>query len=169
MAGIVRHENAQQTFPTRWNADGQLVRTAYANATGGLTSGAVVEFSITAANGWAAEYCSSSYLTKGYVPKSINSGEYGDIVLEGYCPNAITTHDNTATAWNTCTGYMVYIDSGLNASDGAAAPASGNMYFGVFVSTSDDSSSTSHTVAGGTAGGYLVNFYLTNSALEFTS
>ncbi len=64
---------------------------------------------------------------------------------------------------------MVYIDSGLNASDGAAAPASGNMYFGVFVSTSDDSSSTSHTVAGGTAGGYLVNFYLTNSALEFTS
>jgi hypothetical protein len=170
MAGIVKHENAKQTFPTRYNAEGQLVRTAYANATGGLTSGAIVEFTMHPTYGWAAEYCSSGYLKKGYVPRSINSGEYGDIVIEGYCPNCITTHDNTATAWATCTGYAVQIDSGVNASNLAAAPATGTMYFAVLHSSSPDSSSTSHVVAGNTTvEGYFVNLYLINDALEHTS
>jgi hypothetical protein len=170
MAGYVKHENAKQTFPERWNGDGQKVKTMYANATGGLTSGTIVEFTLHPTYGWAAEYCSSVYRTKGYVPKTINSGEYGDIVLEGYCPNCITTHDNTATAWATCTGYSVQIDSGINASNNAAAPATGVMYFAVLVSSSPDSSSTSHVVAGNTSvEGYLVNLFLINDALEHSS
>jgi hypothetical protein len=170
MAGYVKHENAKQTFPKRYNGDGQLVQTMYANATGGLTSGTIVEFTLHPTYGWAAEYCTSGYLKKGYVPKSINSGEYGDIVLEGYCPNCITTHDNSATAWATCTGYSIQLDSGLNASNGAAAPATGVQYFAVLVSSSPDSSSTSHVVAGDTAvDGYLVNIFLINDALEHTS
>lgn len=141
----------------------------YANATGGLTSGQLVEFSVTAANGYCAEYISSGYYNKGYVPKTINSGEYGDIVLEGFCPNCGTTHDNTNTAWATCTGYAVQLDSGVNASNLAAAPASGTMYFAVFVGTGDDSS-TSHTVAGNTTVEFWpANLFLINDALEHTS
>lgn len=167
MSGFVHKQNDQETWPVNYDGKGRLIRRMYCNATGGLTSGQIVEFTYMSTYGWSAEAISSNFTKKGYVPTSIDSGEYGDIVLEGYCENCYTTHQCTATGWTSSTGFAVNMDSGLNTTNDASAPTSGNIYFGVFVSSSPDSSSTQHTACGTTvAEAYLINMALIGNGIS---
>jgi hypothetical protein len=155
MAGIVKHELGKRTIATRYNTEGQKVRTMYCGATGGLTSGFMTEWYLHPDYGYYAIHMTSGVLPKGYAPQTIASGQYGDIVIEGYCPSAVTTETtNTNTAWATCTGYAIQCDSGLNASNTAAAPTGAQNAFGIFVGTSPDSSSTTY--------GWPVNIFIDN-------